>query len=97
MLHQKPEIRFRLVVHGDTFSVFCNKYFGQKFTVVGFVYIHSREGPSWPLWVEFLEVKAVEGVSEVGLVWFCQYVCPLTEAIFNDIGPFPQGFELSWH
>ena len=60
------------------------------------MYKHSREGPSWPLWVEFLEVKAVDGVIEAGPIWLRQDVCPLSEAMFSDVGSFPHGFELSW-
>ena len=59
------------------------------------MYINSRVGPAWPLWVEFLEVKAVDGVAEVCPIWFHQDVCPLAEAMFYDVGSFPQGFELS--
>ena len=59
------------------------------------MYIDSRGGPSWPLWVEFLEVKAVDGFVEAGPIWFHQDVCPLSEAIFDDVWSFPQGFELS--
>ena len=54
------------------------------------------EGPFRALQVQFLEVKDVDGVIEAGLVWFRQDVCPLSEENFNDVGSFPQGFELSW-
>ena len=54
------------------------------------------EGPLGPLWVELLEVKAVDGVSEASLVRFRQDVCPLLETMLNDVGSFPQGFKLSW-
>ena len=68
----------------------------KKIQWLGFVYVHSREGPSWPLWVKFLEVKAVDGVTEACPVRFRQDVCPLLEAMFDDVGSFLQGFELSW-
>ena len=64
--------------------------------MVGFVYVHSRAGPSWPSWVELLEVKAIDEVAEACPALFRQDVCPLTEAMFYDVGSFPQGFELSW-
>ena len=44
--------------------------------------------------MEFLEVKAIDGVVEAGLVRFRQDVCPLSEAMFDDVWSFPQGFEL---
>ena len=66
------------------------------FERLGFVYVHSREGSSWPLCVKFLEVKQIDEVAEACPVWFRQDVCPLSEAIFDDVGSFPEGFELSW-
>ena len=73
-----------------------NKSFGQKILVVGFVYIHSREGLSWPLWVEFLEVKAIDRVAETCSVWLSQDVCLLEEEMFYDVGSFRRSFKLSW-
>ena len=72
------------------------KSFGQTFSVVGFVYVHSREGPSFPLWVKFLEVKVVNRIAEPCLVWFHQDVCPLSEEMFYNVRSFPQGLEIFW-
>ena len=59
--------------------------------VIGFLCtLNSRgKGLLGPLWVELLEVKVVDRVSEVGPIWFRQDVCPLPETMFDDIGPFP--------
>ena len=73
----------------------CNKSFGQKFRVVRFVYVDSRVGPPWPLWVEFIGVKSVDGVAEACPIWLSQDGYPLEEDMFYDLGSFPQFFEIS--
>ena len=98
MLHKK--IRNRVQVgdpwwhfeHASLHKSLGQKYFGDWVLV----YSNNRgQGLLGPLWVEIVEVKAIDGVSEVGPVQFHQDICPLPEAIFDDIGPFPHGFELS--
>ena len=95
MLHQQ----IRNMVHfGDPWCHFervltkssSQKYFGDWILCT----LILGEGPLGPLWVQFLEVKAVDGVSEASPVRFLQDVCPLSEAVFDYVGSFPQGFEL---
>ena len=98
MVHQK----IRNMVHfGDPCwhfeHVFLHKSSSQKYFGDWVLCISTLgEGPLGPLWVELLEVKPIDGVSEASPVRFRQDVCPLSEVVFDDVGSFPQGFKHSW-